>query len=106
MSDIFRQGNLSFEEWVRSYDLSFQDPEDKQRFQSNLAALQRNSALTFLLNKLESRALERIGQATSDAAVLEQHRDLQAIRGLRQTILAFVDDRRLDEQKTAAKPKK
>jgi len=106
MSDIFRQGILGFEEWVRSYDLSLQDPEDKQRFQSNLAALQRNSALTFLLNKLESRALERIGQATSDAAVLEQHRDLQAIRGLRQTIQAFVDDRRVEEQKTVAKSKK
>ena len=106
MSDIFRQGNLSFEEWVRSYDLSFQDPEDKQRFQSNLVALQRNSALTFLLNKLEATALARMELATGDAAVLEEHRRLRAVRDLRQAILAFVDDRRVEEQKTVAKPKK
>ena len=106
MSDIFRQGNLSFEDWVRSYSLEVQDPEDKQRFQSNLTALQRNSALAFLLNKLEATALARIELATEDSAVLDEHRKLQAIRALRQAIMAFVDDKRVEEQKSVAKPKK
>ena len=106
MSDLFRQGNLSFEEWVRSYDLSFQDPEDKQRFQSNLTALKRNSALTYLLNRLEVTALIRVRAAGTDEMILEEHRTLQAIRALRQAIMAFVDDRRVEEQKSVAKPKK
>ena len=106
MNDLFRQGNVSFEDWVETYSLTNQDPEDKQRFESALVALQRNSALTFLLNKLEATAHARIAMATEETRILDEHRKLQAIRALRLAIMAFVDDRRVEEQKTATKAKK
>lgn len=99
--EIFRQGNLGFEAWVQTYNLDNQPAEDKERFLSNLAALQRNSALTFLLNRLEATSLLRIEMATSDDVVLEEHRTLKAIKALRQSILAFTDDRKMAEIKNA-----
>ena len=104
--ETFRQGNIGFEAWVQTYNLDNQNPEDKERFLSNLAALQRNSALTFLLNRLEATALLRMEMAASDDMVLEEHRTLRAIKSLRQSILAFTDDRKVTEMKNATKAAK
>lgn len=101
--DAFHSGGRSFVEWASSYNLESLPSEEKERFLNGLVSLQRNSALQFLLNRLEASALVALGNALpgDDKRVLEGHLDLMAVRRFRALITAAVQDQRL----TALKPK-
>mgnify|MGYP001824577909 FL=1 len=98
--DLFRTGGMSFEDWTRVNDLNHIPPEEKDRFLAALAALERNVALTYILNKMETEAMRRLhtlppGQEGLDDA----HRDMHALKRFRMGLQAAVQDDRVARQK-------
>jgi hypothetical protein len=95
--DVFRSGGLNFHAWVETFNLENMPAEERERFLSNLSALSRNSALTFLLNRLEAEALNRMSMVRpGDGPTLAQAQaDVLAVRRLQALITAATQDQRL-----------
>ena len=99
--DMFRVGGLDFRSWVGTFNLENLPGPDRERFLASLGALESNSALTFLLNRLEAEALNFMALAPrGDLENLSQAQaDLAAVRRLQALIKAAGQDRRLDVTK-------
>jgi hypothetical protein len=100
--DVFRVGGLDFRAWVETFNLENMPSEERERFLSNLSALSRNSALTFLLNRLEAEALNRMAMARGGdmTALAQAHADVQAVHRLHSLINAATQDQRLSTLKS------
>lgn len=97
--DIFRQGGLSFEQWLESNDETKLPSEERDRLYSNLEALGRNSALRFMLNRLETEALSKISKADPGTQAAEDaHRDWRAAMRLRRVLEAAVAERAMNSK--------
>lgn len=104
MTDLFRTGGMSFETWTEVNDLNNAPPEEAERFRTALAALQRNAALTYVLNAMEAEAMSQVYVLPAGSDQLDTaHRDLHAVKRFRAALEAVVQDQQLMLRKTVAR---